>query len=97
MRISSGNVATTAATADRLQHQARNSLQWAYVISCADKGKADRRRKNDCKTQRLADLDAGKKAPRRRATITVAKMTAMPPPCGVGILCDERAFGFASA
>jgi hypothetical protein len=27
----------------------------------------------------------------------VAAMTAIPPPCGVGDLCDERAFGFASA
>ena len=27
----------------------------------------------------------------------VAAITAMPPPCGVGTLCDERAFGLASA
>ena len=27
----------------------------------------------------------------------VAAMTAMPPPCGVGVRCDDRAFGFASA
>ena len=27
----------------------------------------------------------------------VAAMTAMPPPCGVGVRCDERAFGLASA
>ena len=27
----------------------------------------------------------------------VAAMTAMPPPCGVGSRCDERAFGLASA
>ena len=27
----------------------------------------------------------------------VAAITAMPPPCGVGTVCDERAFGLASA
>ncbi|WGR97363.1 hypothetical protein MTX26_23390 [Bradyrhizobium sp. ISRA443] len=27
----------------------------------------------------------------------MATVTAMPAPCGVGTLCDERAFGFASA
>ena len=31
------------------------------------------------------------------ATTTVAPITAMPPPCGVGTRCDERAFGLASA
>jgi hypothetical protein len=30
-------------------------------------------------------------------TIMVAPITAIPPPCGVGTLCDERAFGFATA
>jgi hypothetical protein len=30
-------------------------------------------------------------------TRMVAPTTAMPPPCGVGNLCDERAFGFATA
>src|SRR5580698_250784 len=31
-------------------------------------------------------------------TVTnVAAMTAMPPPCGVGAECDDRAFGFAKA
>ena len=29
-------------------------------------------------------------------TAIVAAMTAMPPPCGVGILCDERALGAPS-
>ena len=43
------------------------------------------------------------KAPREKiasATATapsVAATTAMPPPCGVGVRCDERAFGLASA
>ena len=31
------------------------------------------------------------------ATISVAAITAMPAPCGVGIRWEERAFGFASA
>ena len=31
------------------------------------------------------------------AAISVAAITAMPPPCGVGIRCEERAFGLASA
>jgi hypothetical protein len=30
-------------------------------------------------------------------TAIVALTTAIPPPCGVGILCDERALGFARA
>jgi hypothetical protein len=30
-------------------------------------------------------------------TMRVAATTAMPPPCGVGSLCDERAFGSATA
>ena len=35
------------------------------------------------------------KAP--QAATMVAATTAMPPPCGVGTVCDERAFGLASA
>ena len=31
------------------------------------------------------------------ATTIVAATTAMPPPCGVGAWCEERAFGSASA
>src|SRR5437773_6289299 len=31
------------------------------------------------------------------ATTRVVPITAMPAPCGVGIRCDDRAFGFASA
>jgi hypothetical protein len=31
------------------------------------------------------------------ATISVAATTAMPPPCGVGMLWEDRAFGVASA
>jgi len=27
------------------------------------------------------------------AAIAVAAITAMPPPCGVGAICDDRAFG----
>src|SRR5262249_664029 len=30
-------------------------------------------------------------------TIVVATMTAIPPPCGVGSRCDDRAFGLANA
>jgi hypothetical protein len=30
-------------------------------------------------------------------TTIVAAITAMPPPCGVGVLCDERALGLATA
>ena len=29
--------------------------------------------------------------------ISVALITARPPPCGVGVLCEERAFGLANA
>ncbi len=32
-----------------------------------------------------------------QAVAKVATMTAMPPPCGVGSRCDERALGRASA
>ena len=34
---------------------------------------------------------------RSRPRCSVAATTAMPPPCGVGSLCEERAFGRASA
>ena len=31
------------------------------------------------------------------AAISVAAITAIPAPCGVGMRCEERAFGFANA
>ena len=31
------------------------------------------------------------------AAMMVAAITAMPPPCGVGTVCEERALGLASA
>ena len=42
----------------------------------------------------LAALEKNRAPPDTRM---VAQTTAMPPPCGVGTLCDERAFGFATA
>ena len=43
---------------------------------------------------KAADADK-ERAP--AAAMMVAAITAMPPPCGVGTVCDERAFGLASA
>src|SRR5262249_46808348 len=42
----------------------------------------------------LAGAGGKKTAPH---TTTGAATTAMPPPCGVGSLCDEREFGSATA
>ena len=42
-------------------------------------------------------MKEGNSAKAHQATTSVATTTAMPPPCGVGRWCDERAFGRASA
>jgi hypothetical protein len=45
----------------------------------------------------IAGKPVGKRAAPSHAAISVAATTAMPPPCGVGTLCEERAFGRAMA
>jgi hypothetical protein len=41
--------------------------------------------------------NAGDRPAAPQTTASVAATTAMPPPCGVGSRCDERAFGRAMA
>src|SRR5262249_23728322 len=54
---------------------------------------ATRRGNNDAAAE-AADADKERAPP---AAMMVAAITAMPPPCGVGTVCDERALGLASA
>ena len=46
---------------------------------------------------RLAATSNDESAMPSQMPASVAATTAMPPPCGVGSLCEERAFGRASA
>jgi hypothetical protein len=50
--------------------------------------------------KRAGDVALGRAAVEKNKmpdTAIVALTTAIPPPCGVGILCDERVLGFARA
>ena len=49
------------------------------------------------RTTAIPSLKGGASNPVRAVANTVAAITAMPPPCGVGVVCDDRALGRASA
>ena len=78
-----------------LQHQPRQHRNGFDVIGKADDGDEQRRARKP--------RPGFSGPPRRRtamtapATISVAAITAMPAPCGVGMRCEERALGVASA
>ena len=78
-----------------LQQQSRQHRDGFDVVGEADDGDEQRRSEN-------RDRDMSARSCRRRpstapATSSVAAITAMPAPCGVGMRCDDRALGVASA
>jgi len=96
MRSSGGNVASTAATA-----KVCSTSRGAGAI-----GRLSAMTPTAAIRSTAAKMTTSGQAlpltfPRKNKTPpemkSVAPITAMPPPCGVGILWDERAFGFASA
>ena len=82
---------------DGLQQQARHNLDGPDVIGRAD---AARSEWSPQKPQRVPCSGNAQRAGSNRlapVTSNAEPITATPPPCGVGVVCDERAFGRASA
>ena len=85
----------TRPTARICDQQPRRGAEPADVVDRADQGEqhgGEREREPSARRQAGAQANAPSQAP-----INVAATTAMPPPCGVGIACEERAFGRAIA
>ena len=82
---------------DPLQEQARDHLDRPDVVGRADERDQNGRRKNRREFHQRQSHRAENSNRSAPVTSNTAPITATPPPCGVGVVCDERAFGRASA
>ena len=88
---------TTAATATDLQQKAQAGRQGTDVVDGADDARAIEAAATITNGPKEVVRQIKNRDMRAPSAISAAPTTAMPPPCGVGILWLERAFGRASA